>query len=231
MAERDFFLVNAALEAGRTEDAVAYTKQYAHSGSSLTLAEAKHTGKVLRTHMARLRKSWVALTRFTEKGKEELVGLYRGRIEREMESCGVDLAGLMENTLVLKTQDAETRAYVWKLAGDAWRYVAEVSTEETHSKSAESALDAYLKASALAVDLPPCNSVRLSVAINFSVFYFDILSSPVRAFKLSRSAYDAAVQTLASLPEAQRQEAEEAVAILTENLNYWVSGQPVSLQN
>lgn len=227
MSERDFFLVNAALEANRTEDAVAYTKQWARNSPSLTLSEAKHTGKVLRTHMSALRKSWLALAG----AREELAGLYRDRVEREMETWGVDLATLMEKTLVGKALDGETRAYVWKLAGDAWRYVAEVSTEETHSKAAESALDAYLKASALALDLPPCNSVRLSVAINFSVFYFDVLNSPVRAFKLSRSAYDAAVQALASLPEPQRLEAEEAVAILTENLNFWASGQTASLQN
>ena len=231
MAERDFFLATAALEAERMEDAVAYLKQWATACSAVSLPEVKLTGKILRSSMSLLRKNWLALNGVKDGKRGELAGLYRTKIEKEMESRGSELAGVMENEMVGKGTEVETKAYVWKLVGDAWRYVAEVSTEETHSKAAESSLDAYLKASALAVDLPACNTVRLAVAINFSVFYYDVLSSPIRAFKLSRSAYDSAIQALATLPDSQRSDVEEAISVLTENLNFWATAPTLSLQN
>lgn len=57
--------------------------------------------------------------------------------------------------------------------------------------SASDALDAYQSASELAnQDLPPTHPIRLGLALNFSVFYYEILNSPERACNLAKAVSD-----------------------------------------
>ena len=49
------------------------------------------------------------------------------------------------------------------------------------------ALEAYSSASTIAnQDLPPTHPIRLGLALNFSVFYYEILNSPDRACHLAK---------------------------------------------
>lgn len=68
------------------------------------------------------------------------------------------------------------------------RYLAEFQSEEDRKKSASDALEAYREASNLAnQDLPPTHPIRLGLALNFSVFYYEILNSPDRACGLAKA--------------------------------------------
>ena len=69
--------------------------------------------------------------------------------------------------------------------GDYHRYKAEFSSGDDRKLAAESSLVAYKSASDVAmVDLPPTHPIRLGLALNFSVFYYEILNSPERACRL-----------------------------------------------
>ena len=66
----------------------------------------------------------------------------------------------------------------------SWR----ATTPGTHRKdAAENSLIAYKAASDIALtELPPTHPIRLGLALNFSVFYFEILNSPDRACHLAK---------------------------------------------
>lgn len=68
------------------------------------------------------------------------------------------------------------------------RYLAEFQSAEDRKKSSNDALTAYTSASELAnQDLPPTHPIRLGLALNFSVFYYEILNSPERACNLAKA--------------------------------------------
>lgn len=67
--------------------------------------------------------------------------------------------------------------------GDYHRYLAEFATGDKRKDSADKSLESYKAASDVAVtELPPTHPIRLGLALNFSVFYYEILNSPDRYF-------------------------------------------------
>lgn len=68
--------------------------------------------------------------------------------------------------------------------------------------SSEASLVAYEQASSIAnVELPPTHPIRLGLALNFSVFYYEIMASPDKACNLAKQAFDDAIAELDTLSE------------------------------
>ena len=60
--------------------------------------------------------------------------------------------------------------------------------------SADKSLEAYQAATEVAqTDLAPTHPIRLGLALNFSVFYYEILNSPDKACHLAKAAFDDAI--------------------------------------
>ena len=73
------------------------------------------------------------------------------------------------------------------MKGDYHRYKAEFATQDDRKEAAENSLVAYTKANDIAQsELPPTHPIRLGLALNFSVFYYEILNTPERACRLAK---------------------------------------------
>src|ERR1700745_579368 len=78
--------------------------------------------------------------------------------------------------------------------GDYHRYLAEFATDDAREEAATSAHEAYKTALSVAqTELPPTHPIRLGLALNFSVFYYEILNSPDQACHLAKQAFDDAI--------------------------------------
>lgn len=108
--------------------------------------------------------------------------------------------------------------------GDYHRYLAEFATGKDRKKAAEDALVAYKNASDKAMtDLPSTHPIRLGLALNFSVFYYEILNSPDRACRLAKQAFDEAIAELDSLSEESYKDSTLIMQLLRDNLTLWTS--------
>merc|ERR1711862_133110 len=95
---------------------------------------------------------------------------------------------------------------------------------ESRKASASAALDAYQAASAVASsDLPPTHPIRLGLALNFSVFYYEILNSPDRACYIAKQAFDDAIAELDTLSEESYKDSTLIMQLLRDNLTLWTS--------
>merc|ERR1712025_1341133 len=111
-----------------------------------------------------------------------------------------------------------------KMKGDYHRYLSEFQTGDTRKESAGQALDAYQAASAVASsDLPPTHPIRLGLALNFSVFYYEILNSPDRACHIAKQAFDDAIAELDTLSEESYKDSTLIMQLLRDNLTLWTS--------
>ncbi|KAL1453711.1 hypothetical protein WDU94_010027, partial [Cyamophila willieti] len=108
--------------------------------------------------------------------------------------------------------------------GDYHRYLAEFATGAERKEAAENSLVAYKSASDIAMtELPPTHPIRLGLALNFSVFYYEILNSPDRACRLAKAAFDDAIAELDTLSEDSYKDSTLIMQLLRDNLTLWTS--------
>jgi len=107
---------------------------------------------------------------------------------------------------------------------DYYRYQAEFTTAEDRQTASENSLTAYKTASDVATsELPPTHPIRLGLALNFSVFYYEILNAPERACQLAKSAFDEAIAELDSLSEESYRDSTLIMQLLRDNLTLWTT--------
>lgn len=114
--------------------------------------------------------------------------------------------------------------FYYKMKGDYHRYIAEFATSQDRKEAAESSLIAYKAASDVAInELVPTHPIRLGLALNFSVFYYEILNSPDRACRLAKAAFDDAIAELDTLNEESYKDSTLIMQLLRDNLTLWTS--------
>ena len=89
------------------------------------------------------------------------------------------------------------------MKGDYYRYLGEFMQGDDRKKVIDSAQDSYKKASEQAEKLKTTHPIRLGLALNYSVFYYEILNSPDLACKLAKNAFDNAISDLETLEEEE----------------------------
>jgi 14-3-3 protein beta/theta/zeta len=69
----------------------------------------------------------------------------------------------------------------------------------------------------------PTHPIRLGLALNFSVFYYEILNAPDRACHLAKQAFDDAIAELDTLNEDSYKDSTLIMQLLRDNLTLWTS--------
>lgn len=82
---------------------------------------------------------------------------------------------------------------------------------------------AYQSASNVAEELPPTHPIRLGLALNFSVFHYEIMGSPDKACQLAKQAFDDAIAELDNLSEDSYKDSTVIMQLLRDNLTLWTS--------
>ena len=71
--------------------------------------------------------------------------------------------------------------------------------------------------------LKSTHPIRLGLALNYSVFYYEILNSPDIACKFAKKAFDNAIADLDTLEEDEYRDSATIMQLLRDNLTLWTS--------
>ena len=94
----------------------------------------------------------------------------------------------MDKHLIPKASNAESKVFYLKMKGDYYRYLAEVAVGDKRSAVLDDSQKAYQEAFEIAKSkMQPTHPIRLGLALNFSVFYYEILNSPEKACQLAKT--------------------------------------------
>ncbi|XP_063066430.1 14-3-3 protein eta isoform X1 [Engraulis encrasicolus] len=161
--------------------------------------------------------------------KLELVRAYRETIEKELEAVCQDVLNLLDNFLIKSCGDdeaqTESKVFYLKMKGDYFRYLAEVATGEKRSAAVESSEGAYKEAFDISKGMAATHPIRLGLALNFSVFYYEIQNAPEQACQLAKEAFDEAIGHLDNLNEDSYKDSTLIMQLLRDNLTLWTSDQ------
>lgn len=229
MDNRDSLVYKAKLaeQAERFDEMVTDMKDVAKQPQELTVEERNLLSVAYKNVIGSRRASWRVITSIEQKGdadKMSIIKDYKSKIETELVDICDDILNIIEESLIPNSSSEEAKVFYYKMKGDYHRYLAEFQQGEARKASASSALDAYQAASAVASsDLPPTHPIRLGLALNFSVFYYEILNSPDRACHIAKQAFDDAIAELDTLNEESYKDSTLIMQLLRDNLTLWTS--------
>jgi len=175
------------------------------------------------------RASWRTLEGEREQSEEkndELLALFKRQVESELSDIctdALDLLKQLEANLPENSSDDEARVFYLKMTGDYYRYLAESVTDQEHDKKAA---DFYDKAFKVAeTELAPIHPLRLGLALNYSVCFYEILKDKQKACKLAKDAFDDAIKKLDQLEEDDYKDSTLIMQLLRDNLTLWTSNE------
>ncbi|XP_028794796.1 14-3-3-like protein C [Neltuma alba] len=234
--ERENFVYIAKLaeQAERYEEMVDAMKKVAKLNVELTVEERNLLSVGYKNVVGARRASWRILSSIEQ--KEEAKGNdlsvqrikeYRQKVESELSNICSDIMSVMDEHLIPSCAGGESSVFFYKMKGDYYRYLAEFKSGDERKEAADQSMKAYQAASSTAeAELPPTHPIRLGLALNFSVFYYEILNSPERACHLAKQAFDEAISELDTLSEESYKDSTLIMQLLRDNLTLWTSDIP-----
>ncbi|KAG2580363.1 14-3-3-like protein GF14-C [Panicum virgatum] len=231
--EENVYMAKLAEQAERYEEMVEYMEKVAKTVDveELTVEERNLLSVAYKNVIGARRASWRIVSSIEQKEEsrknEEHVAQikeYRGKIEAELSNICDGILKLLDLHLVPSSTAAESKVFYLKMKGDYHRYLAEFKTGVERKESADSTMVAYKAAQDIALaELAPTHPIRLGLALNFSVFYYEILNSPDRACNLAKQAFDEAISELDTLGEESYKDSTLIMQLLRDNLTLWTS--------
>jgi 14-3-3 protein epsilon len=229
--EDKVYLAKLAEQAERYDEMVDAMKKVAALDVELSVEERNLLSVAYKNVVGARRASWRIISSIEQKeenkGNEKHVARikeYRAKVEKELRDICHDILKVLEEHLIPSAKTGESKVFYYKMKGDYFRYLAEFATGNDRKEAAENSLLAYKTATDVAVtDLAPTHPIRLGLALNFSVFYYEILNSQDRACQLAKQAFDEAISQLDSLSEDSYKDATLIMQLLRDNLTLWTS--------
>ncbi|KAL1302087.1 hypothetical protein AAFC00_002525 [Neodothiora populina] len=229
--ESKTFLARLSEQAERYDEMVTYMKEVAKVGGELTVDERNLLSVAYKNVVGTRRASWRIISSIEQKEEQKgsdkhvsIIREYRQKIETELEKVCQDVLDVLDESLIPKAESGESKVFYHKMKGDYHRYLAEFASGEKRKGAATAAHEAYKNATDVAqTELTPTHPIRLGLALNFSVFYYEILNSPDRACHLAKQAFDDAIAELDSLSEESYRDSTLIMQLLRDNLTLWTS--------
>jgi len=224
-------MAKLAEQAERYDEMVENMKSVATTGQDLSVEERNLLSVAYKNVIGARRASWRIVSSIEQKEESkgnaahvEKIKAYRVKIENELGKICEDILKVLEEHLIPSAASGESKVFYHKMMGDYHRYLAEFAQADVRKAAANKSLDAYKAATEVATaELPPTHPIRLGLALNFSVFYYEIMNSPDRACHLAKQAFDDAIAELDTLSEESYKDSTLIMQLLRDNLTLWTS--------
>ena len=238
MAEKSYsrdehvYLSKLYERAERFSEMVSHIINFVKLDSNLSIEERNILSAGFKNVISSKRASWRLMN--SEEKKEEKKNSQnlaysreiKNRIEDEMRDICDSIQSTLDNFLIPNAKDNENKVFYLKLKGDYYRYRAEFSNSDDTIKEFEdtvhSAEKAYKDAYEIAEKhIPIQNSIRLGLALNFSVFYYEIKLLKEEACQIAKNAFEEAIKIVDDLERNKAKDTLLIIQLLKENLILW----------
>ncbi|GMP94879.1 hypothetical protein CsSME_00044153 [Camellia sinensis var. sinensis] len=212
--EQYVYMAKLAEQAERYEEMVMFMEKLVVGSTpagELTVEERNLLSVAYKNVIGSLHAAWRIVSSIEQKEESRknddhvvLVKDYRSKVESELSLVCAGILNLLDSNLVPSATATESKVFYLKMKGDYHRYLAEFKVGDERKEAAEDTMNAY-KA--------PTHPIRLGLALNFSVFYYEILNSSDKA----------SIAELDTLGEESYKDSTLIMQLLRDNLTLWTS--------
>ncbi|GAV66813.1 14-3-3 domain-containing protein [Cephalotus follicularis] len=232
--EQYVYLAKLAEQAERYEEMVQFMQKVVTGwtpAAELSVEERNLLSVAYKNVIGSLRAAWRIVSSIEQKEEgrknEEHVAIvkeYRSTIEAELSEVCASILRISDSHLVPSATGSESKVFYLKMKGDYHRYLAEFKVADERKAAAEDTMLAYKAAQDVALaDLAPTHPIRLGLALNFSVFYYEILNQSDKACSMAKQAFEEAIAELDTLGEESYKDSTLIMQLLRDNLTLWTS--------
>ena len=149
------------------------------------------------------------------------LGIYKAKIEKELQDQCTMIVTVVNNSCLKLAADDESKAFFYKMVGDYYRYAAESASASSLDEVKNGAIEGYMHAQQNAESLNACNPIRLGLALNSSVFQYEVMNDHKKALDIGEKALTEALEKIDEVDEETFRDAKSIIELLKENLSLW----------
>jgi len=238
--DKAVYFAKLAEQAERYDEMADKMNEVGQSGTELSTEERNLLSVAYKNAVGSRRAAWRIISsveqKETSKGNNENAAWakeYREKVEKELDEICGKIVKLLTEKLIAKTAgtNSESTVFYQKMMADYHRYIAEYSEGEKKTKAANDANEAYGMAHSEAEKgLAVTHPIRLGLALNYSVFQYEVMGKPDKACDMARSAFENAIAELDNVAEDSYKDSTLIMQLLRDNLTLWTSDEEAGNQ-
>ena len=189
--EENIFMARVCEQTERFPDMLQYlTNVFIEKGPELSADERNLLSVACKNLLASNRSAWRTVLALEPNPKyakfKQSLKEYKEKTESKiLADCEMIIELIMTNVLTKSAND-EAKAFFSKMVADYYRYTCEVASGERLETAKTEAKKFYEEANN--IEMNPCSAVKLGLALNLSVFYYEVLKDRATACKYADSA-------------------------------------------
>lgn len=229
--DEHIYMAKVCEQTERFDDMLTYIKKVLEFNEDLSVEDRNLLSVAYKNSVGTRRTAWRVLSSIETKEEAKnstylpLLRDYKSKIEGELDQICDEIIKLLEDKLIKSAKgNAQSEVFYLKMKGDYYRYIAEYATGDKHKNAAEQAYQAYSKANDIASkSLETTNPIRLGLALNFSVFYYEVRNDPKQACQLAKQAFDDAIADIEKIEEENYKDSTTIMQLIRDNLTLWTT--------
>ena len=231
--EKQVYLAMLAEQCSRYEDMMAFLEEMVKSKSEDLSSDERNLLSIAYKNTISLDRQAIR-TLLAYESKEakkaespylEYIREYKQKVQKELEDLCNKICETIDTNLLPKANTDEAKVFYHKMKGDYYRYIAENVDGDTKKKYSDLGLSAYNAALDASNSIDYKNPIKLGLALNLSVFYYEVVGDKEQACKLAQETLDKSKEALNGVDEEEDEvkDAMSIVNLLQENLSMWNS--------
>jgi 14-3-3 protein epsilon len=225
---KNIYLARVAEKADCHEDTIKIMEDLIKTKENdLNLEERNILSSAYKNLVSSRRSAWRSINAVEIKEKNsnsklvQLITDLKLTLEKELKDLCNNILKILNEYLIRKAKDNESKIFYLKMRSDYFRYLSEFEIDEKKTENIDNALNSYKQATELAVKLPTTHPMKLGLALNYSVFYYEILNDKQTAFKIASEIFNMANNQLEKTEENQYKDSLAILQLLKENIELW----------
>lgn len=227
--EECIYMAKICEQTERFDEMLEFMKRVLSFPDKLSIEERNLLSVAYKNSVGSRRTAWRVISSLEQKEETKanpslpLLKEFKVKIESELDKTCEEIIRLLDEKLIKSSEgEAISEVFYQKMRGDYYRYIAEYQTGDKHKNAAEQAFQSYMKATEIAnKKLDTTNPTRLGLALNYSVYYYEVKNDAKQACQLAKQAFDDAIADIEKIPEEDYKDSTTIMQLIRDNLTLW----------